>query len=59
MKKFFERLIKNAMQDLCSSVAGCVAGADDLITGIATHNTGQIVKGGALIFLGLITKSND
>ena len=59
MKKFFERLLKNALHDLCSSVAGCVAGADDLLTGIGTHDTAKIVKGSALIFLGLITKSND
>lgn len=59
MKKFFRRLFHNATNDLLTSVAGCIAGSDDLMQGIVTNNTAQIIKGSAIIFLGLITKSNE
>jgi len=59
MKKFFNRLFHNATKDIFTSVAGCIAGSNDLIEGIATKNPAQIIKGSAIIFLGLITKSNE
>lgn len=59
MKKFFRRLFHNATNDLLTSVAGCIAGSDDLMQGIVTNNSAQIIKGSAIIFLGLITKSNE
>jgi len=53
----FKRLIENALSDICTSVAGTIAGAEDLLHGIAEKNPTRIVKGMALIFLGLITNS--
>jgi len=55
----FKRLIKNALSDICTSVAGTIAGAEDLIQGIAEKDPTRIVKGASLIFLGLIMNSKD
>lgn len=52
-----KRLINNALSDICTSIAGTIAGAEDLLVGISEHNPTKIVKGVALIFLGLITNS--
>lgn len=53
----FKRLIKNALSDLCTSLAGTIAGAEDLIHGISEKNPSKIIKGASLIFLGLIMNS--
>ena len=52
-----KRLISNAFADICTSVAGTIAGADDLLHGISEKNPTKIVKGISLIFLGLIMNS--
>jgi hypothetical protein len=53
----FKRLLKNALSDICTSVAGTIAGAEDLLHGIAEKNPSKIVKGASLIFLGLVMNS--
>jgi hypothetical protein len=52
-----KRLINNALSDICTSVAGSIAGAEDLLHGIAEKDASKIVKGASLIFLGLIMNS--
>jgi hypothetical protein len=52
-----KRLINNALSDICTSIAGTIAGADDVLHGISEHNPTRIVKGIALMFLGFITNS--
>jgi hypothetical protein len=58
MKLLFKKLLKNAVSDLVTSLAGAMAGADDLICGIAEKDPSKIIKGTGIILLGLITNSN-
>lgn len=58
MKKFLNRLVKNIFGDVLTSIAGTVAGAEDLIMGIAEKDASKIIKGTGIIFLGLISNTN-
>lgn len=53
-----KKLIHNALDDLLTSFAGSLAGVEDLIQGITEKNFSKAIKGGAIIFLGLISNTN-
>ena len=58
MKKFLNKLVKNIFGDIVTTVAGSLAGAEDLITGIAEKDASKIIKGAGVIFLGLLSNTN-
>jgi hypothetical protein len=53
----FQRILTNAIQDVCTTVAGGLAGSQDLLEGLAEKNAAKIVKGGGLILMGLLINS--
>ena len=52
-----KRLIHNALEDVLTSLAGSLAGAEDLLQGIAEKDFGKAIKGAAIIFLGLVSNT--
>jgi len=58
MKKFLNKLVKNIFGDIVTTVAGSLAGAEDLITGIIEKDVSKISKGAGIIFLGLLSNTN-
>lgn len=57
VKEMFKRILTNALQDLCTTVAGGLAGAQDLLEGLAAKDPAKIVKGGGLILMGMLINS--
>jgi len=58
MKLLFKKLLKNAISDLVTSIAGTMAGANDLISGIAEKDVSKIIQGTGIILLGLLSNTN-
>jgi hypothetical protein len=58
MKLLFKKLLKNALSDMVTTIAGTMAGANDLISGIAEQDLTKIIKGSGIILLGLISNTN-
>ena len=56
-KDLIKRILNNAFQDVCTTVAGGLAGSQDLLEGLATKDPAKIVKGGSLIIMGMLINS--
>lgn len=56
-KALIKRLITNAMQDVCTTVAGGLAGSQDLLEGLAAKDPAKITKGAGLIIMGMLINS--
>lgn len=58
MKELLNKLNKHSVEDPHSSILGTLAGLPDVVQGIIDRDCVTLIKGIAIIFLGLITKSN-
>jgi hypothetical protein len=45
------------MQDICTTVAGGLAGSQDLLEGLAAKDPAKICKGAGLILMGMLINS--
>ena len=56
-KALLQRVLTNALQDVCTTVAGGLAGSQDLLEGLAQKDPAKIVKGAGLILMGMLINS--
>lgn len=56
-KEILQRLLTNAFQDVCTTVAGGLAGSQDLLEGLAAKDPAKITKGAGLIIMGMLINS--
>jgi len=50
-----KRILNNALNSVWTSIAGSIAGINEIINGVQTNDTSKIITGAAIVLLGLLS----